>query len=80
MLFRGGALRRLCSLPVRPYGVAVDVSDVGVVASASVSVAVDGETGDASDVAKLTSVREASKSRTRARVEDQLRFFLRSRE
>ena len=81
-LLRGAAVRHLRSLLVRPYSIAVDVSGASALANAvgSVRVARDAAGGEASDVTWHMSLREAQKSRTRARVEGQLHAFLRTRE
>ena len=71
MLLRGAALRRLCSLAVRPFSTALDPSTSQEPAR---------PVGSSSDVIRHVSFREANRSRTRARVEGQLQSFLRSRE
>ena len=80
MLLRGATIRRLCSLPVRPYSTAIDVSSAARAAPASVSESEASTEGDMKDVTRYMSVREANKSRTRARVGGRLKAFLGSSE
>ena len=70
MLLRGVARRRPCGLSLRQFCAAVDVS--------SAQRPEEVTAGASSDVIRHVSVRESNRSRTRARVEGQLRGFLRS--
>ena len=76
-MLRGGALRRLCSLPLRPFSVAADASSVS-------SGEREGASSSSSEVSdhftRHVSLRDAQKTRTQARVESQLRSFLQLRE
>ena len=80
MLLGGRAMRRLYSLAVRPYSVAVEAS--GAATAEGAASTVDRETdGDTSDVTtRNLSFKDMNRSRTRAKVEAQMWGFLRSRE
>lgn len=78
MLLRGGVLRRLCSLSVRPFSAAADAT--ALASTTSVRVEREPAREDVSDLMGHVSLREARKSRTRAKVENQLRTFLKSSE
>ena len=77
-MLRGGVLRRLCSLPLRPFSVAADASSV------SSSGEREGASSSSLEVSdhftRHVSLRDAQKTRTQARVESQLRSFLQLRE
>lgn len=76
MLLRGGVLRRLCGLSVRQFSAAADAT--AVASTASVGGERENITYDVGDLMGHVSLREARKSRTRAKVESQLHTFLRS--
>ena len=76
LLRRGGVLRRLCGLSLRQFSAAADAT--AVASTASVGVERENTTYDVGDLMGHVSLREVRKSRTRAKVENQLHTFLRS--
>ena len=77
MLLRGAMARRLCRISLRSYSTAIEMTPHSSEAANSERVKTD---NDVRDVTRYMSAREANKSRTRARVQGQLKGFLASRE